>query len=328
MRSPKAWLGSATHSLAFVHGGVERPILRFLLTSAQILALEAQRTGDLHLDLQVRAVLPQAPGYPASSEASVHISVAESRWRQQLENLAPALASSSPSRSPPATGPAGRPSTTCARPSANLAATISTARPSTRGAPWKQFPVLQAEPPRPAALDGTATTADQRDQLAELRLAQPRERLDPDRIARRDHPTHAVTDAEPSQQLRDSLSAAGALRRQKGRTQLGARPLVVARQSAAQRSADVRIRVRPHGQDADYGVPLPGPLQLVQRRQEHGVGAVAAQMPSNRSGVRSAMYLATALAAAAGSGLRGSRRCSFFVVVSGRAAASIASRRC
>ncbi|KOV35774.1 hypothetical protein ADK60_08730 [Streptomyces sp. XY431] len=89
---PKAWLGSATHSLAFVPGGVQRPTLRFLLTSAQILALEAQRNGDLHLELQIRAVLPQATGYPGGSEATVHIGVAESRWRQQLENLGPALA--------------------------------------------------------------------------------------------------------------------------------------------------------------------------------------------------------------------------------------------
>ncbi|MFE6872428.1 hypothetical protein ACFVFS_38525 [Kitasatospora sp. NPDC057692] len=89
---PKAWLGSATHSLAFVPGGMERPILRFLLTSAQVLALEAQRNGDLHLELQVRGVLPQATGYPGGSQAVLHISVAESRWRQQLENLGPALA--------------------------------------------------------------------------------------------------------------------------------------------------------------------------------------------------------------------------------------------
>ncbi|MFJ8038903.1 hypothetical protein ACIRBX_00125 [Kitasatospora sp. NPDC096147] len=89
---PTAWLGSATHNLAFTPGGLERPILRFLLTSAQILALEAERRGDLRLEIQIRAVLPQATGHPGGTQASVHNDVAESRWRQQLENLGPALA--------------------------------------------------------------------------------------------------------------------------------------------------------------------------------------------------------------------------------------------
>src|SRR5690242_2664002 len=38
----RAWLGSASHTLAFVSGGAQRPTLRFLLTGAQILALEEQ----------------------------------------------------------------------------------------------------------------------------------------------------------------------------------------------------------------------------------------------------------------------------------------------
>ncbi|MFJ6384723.1 hypothetical protein ACIQI7_32535 [Kitasatospora sp. NPDC092039] len=85
---PRAWLGSASRALAFVPDtGLERPTLRFLLTGAQILALEQHRSGDLRLELEVRAVLPQATGHPGSSQATVRISVAESRWRQQLAAL-------------------------------------------------------------------------------------------------------------------------------------------------------------------------------------------------------------------------------------------------
>ncbi|MEV0537588.1 hypothetical protein [Kitasatospora sp. NPDC050463] len=87
----RAWLGSAAHTLAFVPGGVQRPILRFLLTGAQILALEEQRIGDLSLELDVRGVLPQATGYAGGSQATEHIAVAESRWRQQLAGLGRSL---------------------------------------------------------------------------------------------------------------------------------------------------------------------------------------------------------------------------------------------
>jgi hypothetical protein len=62
-----------------------------LLTGAQLLALEAQRAGDLRLELDVRAFLPQADGYPGANEVTEHITVAESRWRQQLEGLGRSL---------------------------------------------------------------------------------------------------------------------------------------------------------------------------------------------------------------------------------------------
>lgn len=87
----RAWLGSAAHTLTFTPGGVQRPILRFLLTGAQILALEEQRSGDLRLELDVRGVLPQAVGHPGGSQATEHIAVAESRWRQQLAGLGRSL---------------------------------------------------------------------------------------------------------------------------------------------------------------------------------------------------------------------------------------------
>ncbi|MEV0535869.1 hypothetical protein [Kitasatospora sp. NPDC050463] len=56
----RAWLGSAAQTMAFASDRMERPVLRFLITSAQILALEEQRNGDLRLELDIRAVLPQA----------------------------------------------------------------------------------------------------------------------------------------------------------------------------------------------------------------------------------------------------------------------------
>ena len=46
-------------------------------------ALEKQRTGDLRLELQVNAVLPQASsGFPGATQATEYITMAESRWRQ------------------------------------------------------------------------------------------------------------------------------------------------------------------------------------------------------------------------------------------------------
>jgi len=95
--SNRAFLGSARVTLAFSNGGFDRPALRFLLTGAQLLALEAQRTGDLHLEIDVRGFLPQtpdgqgAPGYPGANEVTEYVTVAESRWRQQLQNLGRSL---------------------------------------------------------------------------------------------------------------------------------------------------------------------------------------------------------------------------------------------
>jgi hypothetical protein len=85
-RSP---LASVNVSVPFDPAGeVRRPVLIFLITSAQLLALEQQRTGDLRLELQVRGVLPQAAsGFPGGSEVTEHITIAESRWRQQLAGL-------------------------------------------------------------------------------------------------------------------------------------------------------------------------------------------------------------------------------------------------
>lgn len=69
-------------------GEIRRPTLRYLITNAQLLALEQRRAGDLRLELQVQGVLPQAAsGFPGASEVTENIAIAESRWRQQLAGL-------------------------------------------------------------------------------------------------------------------------------------------------------------------------------------------------------------------------------------------------
>ncbi|UXY24939.1 hypothetical protein N8I84_41600 (plasmid) [Streptomyces cynarae] len=88
---PRGMLGTATATVAFRPNSVERPELRYMLTSAQVRALDEHRFGDLRLELDVRATLPQATSYPGSS-ATLYIAVAESRWRQQIEGLGPSLA--------------------------------------------------------------------------------------------------------------------------------------------------------------------------------------------------------------------------------------------
>jgi hypothetical protein len=62
-----------------------------LVTNAQLLALEQRRVGDLRLELRVNGYLPQASGFPGTSEVSEHFAIAESRWRQQLVGLGPSL---------------------------------------------------------------------------------------------------------------------------------------------------------------------------------------------------------------------------------------------
>lgn len=86
---PRVPLASASVSVPFnPEGEVRRPTLQYLITNAQLLALEQRRTGDLRLELQVRGVLPQAAsGFPGASEVTEHITIAESRWRQQLAGL-------------------------------------------------------------------------------------------------------------------------------------------------------------------------------------------------------------------------------------------------
>ena len=68
--------------------GRSAPTLYYLITNAQLLALEQRRNGDLRLELQVNGVLPQAAsGFPGAAQVTEYISIAESRWRQQLAGL-------------------------------------------------------------------------------------------------------------------------------------------------------------------------------------------------------------------------------------------------
>ena len=82
-------LASANVSVPFNPSGeIRLPVLLFLVTNAQVQALEQQRIGDLRLELQVNAVLPQASvGFPGATQVNEYITIAESRWRQQLAGL-------------------------------------------------------------------------------------------------------------------------------------------------------------------------------------------------------------------------------------------------
>lgn len=82
-------LASANVSVPFNPSGeIRLPMLLFLVTNAQVQALEHQRSGDLRLELQVNAVLPQASvGFPGATQVTEYITIAESRWRQQLAGL-------------------------------------------------------------------------------------------------------------------------------------------------------------------------------------------------------------------------------------------------
>lgn len=86
---PRVPLASASASVPFnPEGEVRLPTLQYLLSNAQLLALDRQRSGDLRLELQVSGFLPQAAsGFPGSTQVTEHISIAESRWRQQLAGL-------------------------------------------------------------------------------------------------------------------------------------------------------------------------------------------------------------------------------------------------
>lgn len=85
---PRVPLASSTVFVAFEPAGeIRRETLRYLITNAQLLALEQRRVGDLHLELEVRGFLPQASGFPGGPVATEHISVAESKWREQLAGL-------------------------------------------------------------------------------------------------------------------------------------------------------------------------------------------------------------------------------------------------
>ncbi|WP_037891941.1 hypothetical protein [Streptomyces viridochromogenes] len=71
---------------------VHRVNLSFPLTSLQLHAIEEGRTGDVRFEIDLSATLPQAPGYPGSAQDTAHITIAKSRWEQQLAQLGPSAA--------------------------------------------------------------------------------------------------------------------------------------------------------------------------------------------------------------------------------------------
>ncbi|MFB7776226.1 hypothetical protein [Streptomyces bauhiniae] len=86
-------VGRATEMLSFTPEiGVQRPILKILITSAQLHAINEARDGDLRMELEVTGALPQAPGYPGSTTEVLHFSVAKSRWIDQITALGPSVA--------------------------------------------------------------------------------------------------------------------------------------------------------------------------------------------------------------------------------------------
>ncbi|GAA1264154.1 hypothetical protein Psi02_76290 [Planotetraspora silvatica] len=72
--------------------GIERRTLKFILTSAQLHAINEARDGDLRMQLEVVGTLPQAIGYPGSTTEVLHFSVARSRWVDQINALGPSVA--------------------------------------------------------------------------------------------------------------------------------------------------------------------------------------------------------------------------------------------
>lgn len=89
----RAFVGRVTEMLSFTpETGVERPVLKYLLTSAQLHAINDAREGDLRMELEVTGTLPQAPGYPGSTTEVLRFSVARSRWVDQITALGPTVA--------------------------------------------------------------------------------------------------------------------------------------------------------------------------------------------------------------------------------------------
>ncbi|MEV5124735.1 hypothetical protein AB0K49_18390 [Streptomyces decoyicus] len=89
----RTFIGRVTEMLPFTpEAGVVRPVLKFLLTSAQLHAINEARDADLRMELEVTGTLPQAAGYPGSTTEVLHFSVAKSRWIDQINALGPSVA--------------------------------------------------------------------------------------------------------------------------------------------------------------------------------------------------------------------------------------------
>ncbi|MFE8937934.1 hypothetical protein ACFYNX_10610 [Streptomyces sp. NPDC007872] len=85
------WLGSAAVTVPFEPGAVEQPRLQYVLPNTLVRALEERRRGSLHLELHIRAVLPQASVHPGCPDLRLRLDVAEGHWLEQLEGLGRSL---------------------------------------------------------------------------------------------------------------------------------------------------------------------------------------------------------------------------------------------
>ncbi len=136
---PRVPLASLSVSVPFKpEGEVRRPTMQYLITDAQLLALEQRRTGDLRLELQVSGFLLQAAaGFPGALEITEYITIAESRWRQQLAGLGRTLGAEMMIPFPTTMIRAGVSRISYATPSGSSAAARSTPRRSRSARRWK-----------------------------------------------------------------------------------------------------------------------------------------------------------------------------------------------
>ncbi|MDX2692157.1 hypothetical protein [Streptomyces ipomoeae] len=86
-------LGRTTANLAYTPTvTVHRVGLSFPLASLQVHAIEEHRAGDVRFELDLNATLPQAAGYPGAAQETAYITIAKSRWEQQIAQLGPSAA--------------------------------------------------------------------------------------------------------------------------------------------------------------------------------------------------------------------------------------------
>jgi hypothetical protein len=89
----RARLGRITANLAYTPVvTVHRQPLVFPLTSLQLHAIEAGRTGDVRFEVEIEATLPQATGYPGTAKITDYLDVPKSRWEEQLAQVSPSAA--------------------------------------------------------------------------------------------------------------------------------------------------------------------------------------------------------------------------------------------
>ncbi|MET9935966.1 MULTISPECIES: hypothetical protein [unclassified Streptomyces] len=74
-------------TVPFQPGTVERPHVQYVLPNILVRALEERRRGDLHLEVNVRAVLPQASVHPGCPHVRLRLDMAEDHWLKELEGL-------------------------------------------------------------------------------------------------------------------------------------------------------------------------------------------------------------------------------------------------